>query len=159
MTSDQVIAAIEATLTTPPIKRYESEVVDIASEALGVVFATLRQANPCPACGGSGRDESKPFNAANIVTGQQCDACAGNGFVITDGVDAVFDWAREYDDGRLQSLYGRPENDMTSDEVRALRVRLGLSQHQFAEAINRKDTNLRTSTMTVSRWVSILTRA
>lgn len=41
---------------------------------------------------------------------------------------------------------------MTADEIRALRVRLGLSQREMADRINAVDPAMRASGTTVSRW-------
>lgn len=41
---------------------------------------------------------------------------------------------------------------MTPDQIKSLRVQLGLSQREMAEQLNRIDSSMRTSAITISRW-------
>lgn len=149
MRSEQIIQAIEYTLGRPAIVPYARQTVEVASGVLDLVYGVLRRTNPCPSCHGSGRDERKPFDAAHILSAQQCDACDGRGFAVEDGDDAIYAWVVAHDAARAEAIY---PVQMSGHDVRALRDDLGISQRELAERINQIDPSMRVSPTTVSRW-------
>ena len=151
MHSKQVIQAIEAAIRNPAMAPYDREVVDVASGALALVFSVLRCTNPCAACGGTGVDETLPWDPRHPVSGQRCAACDGRGFPLEDedGDGPIFGWAAAYDAERMRTAYPRPRDGR---DVKTLRMHLGISQRELAERINRADPSMRASGVTVSRW-------
>lgn len=107
MNSQQVIRAIERVMAAPAFGDRGDRGLFAAEDAHRLVSLTLRQTNPCPACNGSGIDESKPFDARNILTGGNwCDTCTGEGYVIDDGDTAVYEWVVADYNRRVADAYG-----------------------------------------------------
>ena len=107
MNSQQVIRAIEKVMAAPAFGDRGARGLFAAEDAFLLVRCTLQQTIPCAACNGSGIDESKPFDARNILTGGNwCDTCTGEGYVIDDDDTAVYEWVVEDYNRQLADAYG-----------------------------------------------------